>query len=211
MLSAIKLYTHKFYKNERTVQKMKMPKITYNSPVTLTFTLAALAATLAGMITKGAATMLLFSVYRTSLLNPMLYLRLFTYVLGHADMAHFMGNFTIILLVGPMLEEKYGSKRFVLMILTTAVITGIISIIFFPTTAFLGASGVAFMMILLSSYANSKEGEIPLTLIFVAILYLGSEIINGIFVSDDISQLGHIIGGLCGGGFGWLICNKKTA
>lgn len=190
---------------------MKMPKITYNSPVTLTFTLAALAATLAGMITKGAATMLLFSVYRTSLLNPMLYLRLFTYVLGHADMAHFMGNFTIILLVGPMLEEKYGSKRFVLMILITAFITGIISIIFFPSTAFLGASGVAFMMILLSSYANSKEGEIPLTLIFVAILYLGSEIINGIFVSDDISQLGHIIGGLCGGGFGWLICNKKTA
>lgn len=190
---------------------MKMPKITYNSPVTLTFTIAALAATLAGMITGGRSTLLLFSVYRTSLLNPMLYLRLFTYVLGHSGMAHFMGNFTIILLVGPMLEEKYGSKRLVLMILTTALITGIISIIFFPGTAFLGASGVAFMMILLSSYANSKSGEIPLTLIFVAVLYLGSEIINGIFVSDDISQLGHIIGGLCGGFFGWLICNKKSA
>ncbi|MDE5741213.1 MAG: rhomboid family intramembrane serine protease, partial [Oscillospiraceae bacterium] len=151
---------------------MKMPKITYNSPVTLTFTLAALAATLAGMITGGKATLLLFSVYRTSLLNPILYLRLFTYVLGHADMTHFMGNFTIILLVGPMLEEKYGSRRFVLMILITALITGSISIIFFPSTAFLGASGVAFMMILLSSYANSREGEIPLTLIFVAALFL---------------------------------------
>lgn len=189
---------------------MKIPKITYNSPVILTFTLAALAATLAGMITGGRSTMLLFSLYRTSFLSPMQYLRMFTYVLGHADMSHFMGNFTIILLVGPMLEEKYGSSRLIAMIAATAIITGIISVIFFPTTAFLGASGVAFMMILLSSYANSREGELPLTLIFAAALYLGTEIINGIFVSDDVSQLGHIIGGLCGGGFGWLICNKKS-
>lgn len=188
---------------------MKLPKITYNSPVILTFTLAALAATLAGMITGNKSTLLLFSLYRTSFLSPMQYLRMLTYVLGHADMSHFMGNFTIILLVGPMLEEKYGSSRLIAMIAATAVITGIISVIFFPTTAFLGASGVAFMMILLSSYANSKEGELPLTLIFAAALYLGTEIINGIFVSDDISQLGHIIGGLCGGGFGWVICNKK--
>lgn len=189
---------------------MKLPKVTYNSPVILTFTLAALAATLAGMITGGKATLLLFSVYRAPLTDPLLYLRLFTYVMGHSGMAHFMGNFTIILLVGPMLEEKYGSKRLVLMIAVTALITGLISIIFFPASAFLGASGVAFMMILLSSYANSKEGEIPLTLIFVAVLYLGSEVINGIFVSDDISQLGHIIGGLCGGLFGWLVCNKRA-
>lgn len=189
---------------------MKLPKVTYNSPVILTFTLAALAATLAGMITGGAANFLLFSVYRAPLISPLFYLRLFTYVLGHDGMAHFMGNFTIILLVGPMLEEKYGSKRLALMIAVTALITGLISVIFFPATALLGASGVAFMMILLSSYANSKEGEIPLTLIFVAVLYLGSEVINGIFVSDDISQLGHIIGGLCGGVFGWLVCNKKA-
>ena len=168
---------------------MKLPKVTYNSPVILTFTLAALAATLAGMITGGKATLLLFSVYRAPLTDPLLYLRL---------------------LVRSMLEEKYGSKRLVLMIAVTALITGLISIIFFPASAFLGASGVAFMMILLSSYANSKEGEIPLTLIFVAVLYLGSEVINGIFVSDDISQLGHIIGGLCGGLFGWLVCNKKA-
>ena len=65
------------------------------------------------------------------------------------------------------------------------------------------------MLILLSGFANSKQGELPLTLILVAILYLGQEIINGIFEQDNISQLTHIIGGACGCGFGWAITNKK--
>ena len=86
----------------------------------------------------------------------------------------------------------------------------LINVIFFPGVALLGASGVAFMMILLSSFANSGSGEIPLTLIFVAVLYLGTEIINGLFAQDNISQMAHIIGGLCGCGFGWLISGKKA-
>ncbi len=188
---------------------MKMPKITYNSPVILSFTIAALIATIAGIATGGAASLKLFSVYRSPLTDPFTYLRMFTHILGHADMTHFMGNFTIILLAGPMLEEKYGSGRLTSMILFTALITGLINVIFFPGTALLGASGIAFMLILLSSFANSKEGEIPLTLIFVAVLYLGTEIVNGIFSPDNISQMAHIIGGVCGGIFGWLICNKR--
>ncbi len=188
---------------------MKLPKVTYNSPVILSFTLMSLAACIAGMVTGGAANMLLFSVYRAPLTNPLFYLRLFTHVLGHADLAHFMGNFTIILLVGPMLEEKYGGKRLITMIAATALITGLINVIFFPDTALLGASGIAFMLILLSSFANSGTGELPLTLIFVAALYLGTEIINGVFANDNISQMAHIIGGACGCGFGWYIGGRR--
>lgn len=184
-------------------------KITYNAPVTLSFTLIALAALIMGYLTGFKSTELLFCVRRTSLTDPLFYLRLFTHVLGHTDLQHYIGNFTVILLVAPMLEEKYGSKRLLLMIIFTAFITGLITVIFFPNTALLGASGIAFMMILLSSFAGSGSGEIPLTLIFVAVLYLGSEVIDGIFVTDNVSQMGHIIGGVCGGAFGWLICNKK--
>ncbi|MCM1577210.1 MAG: rhomboid family intramembrane serine protease, partial [Ruminococcus sp.] len=156
----------------------------------------------------GRSTSLLFSVYRSPLSDPLTYLRLFTHVLGHSGISHYMGNFTVILLVGPMLEEKYGGKRLLSMIAFTAAVTGLINMIFFPGTALLGASGIAFMMILLSSYANSRSGEIPLTLIFVAVLYLGAEILNGIFAADNISQMAHIIGGICGGVFGWLISKK---
>lgn len=184
-------------------------KITYNSPVVLTFTLLSLGALIMGYFTGGGSTRLLFSVYRSPLTDPLTYLRMFTHVLGHGDISHYMGNFTVILLVGPMLEEKYGGRRLLAMIAFTAAVTGIINMLFFPTTALLGASGVAFMMILLSSYANSRSGEIPLTLIFVAVLYLGTEIINGIFASDNISQTAHIIGGVTGGGFGWVISKKS--
>lgn len=188
---------------------MKLPKVTYNSPVILTFTLLSLAAVILGMFTGDGSTRLLFSTYRCSLADPLFYVRLFTHVLGHADLSHFMGNFTIILLVGPMLEEKYGGKKLLVMIAFTALVTGLINVIFFPHVALLGASGVAFMMILLSSFANSRSGEIPLTLIFVAVLYLGTEIINGIFAQDNISQMAHIIGGGCGCLFGWLIGRGK--
>ncbi len=180
-------------------------KFQYNAPVILTFTLFSFISLLLGWITGGATTDFLFRIYRSRLLDPMMYVRMFTYVLGHADYAHFISNFTIILLVGPMLEEKYGSKQLLEMMTVTALVTGLIQVIFFPGTALLGASGIAFMLILLSSFANYEKGRIPITLILVALIYLSGEIIDGLFQKDNISQMGHIIGGICGCVFGWFI------
>lgn len=179
-------------------------RIKYNSPVILTFTLLAFLALILGYMTNNYTTVMFFTVQRLPLSNPLLYLRLFTHVLGHANLEHFVGNFTVILLVGPMLEEKYGSRRLCFMIALTALITGLINILFF-STGLLGASGIAFMFILLSSFANSSEGTIPLTLILVATIYLGNEIVSGITSADNISQLTHVIGGICGCGLGYAL------
>lgn len=184
-------------------------KFQYNSPVILSYTLICAAALLLNYLTGGWANRYLFSVYRTRLLDFMQYPRLITHVIGHANYAHFISNFTIILLVGPMLEEKYGSKAILKMIFVTALVTGIVQVIFFPTTGLLGASGVAFMLILLSSFANYQRGRIPLTLILVAVIYLSGEIIDGLTQQDDISHLTHIIGGICGTVFGWAITKPK--
>lgn len=181
----------------------------YNAPVILTFTLLSFLSLVLGWITKGASTDKLFCVYRSRLFDPMMYIRMFTHILGHADYNHFIGNFTVILLVGPMLEEKYGSKQLLEMIAVTAFVTGFIQVIFFPGTALLGASGIAFMLILLSSFANYQKGRIPITLILVAIIYLSGEIVDGLFQKDNISQMGHIIGGICGCVFGWFISRKN--
>lgn len=186
-----------------------LKKVQYNSPVVLTFTFIALIAMILGMITGKNSTALLFSVYRDSLLNPLFYLRLFTHVLGHADWGHYTSNFMIILLIGPILEEKYGSKKILYMIILTAFITGLINVIFFPTSALLGASGIAFMLILLSSFTNFKSGTIPLTFIVVSIAYIGNEIMKGVFSNDNISQITHIIGGICGAFFGYLMSKNK--
>lgn len=182
-----------------------LKKIQYNSPVILTFALISLVALGLNYLTHGATNKLLFSVYRSSPLNPLTYLRMFTHVLGHANLSHYVSNFMLILMVGPMLEEKYGSSKMIFMILFTALITGLINIAFFGNVALLGASGIAFMFILLSSFVNIEKGRIPLTFILIAILYIGNEIITGVFTSDNISQLAHIIGGVCGCIFGWGI------
>ena len=190
-------------------EKHIMKRISYNSPVILTFTFAAFAALLLNYFTAGMANELFFSVYRSSLLDPLFYLRLFTHILGHADLNHFVGNFTLILLIGPMLEEKYGSKPLLIMMIVTAFLTGLINVIFFPTTALLGASGIAFMMIILGSFVNVKDSRIPLTFILAAIFYIGGEILDGIFLSDSVSQMAHILGGICGGLGGKFVSVKR--
>lgn len=107
-----------------------LKKFQYNSPVILTFSLISFLVLLLGVFSGGSTTALLFAVYRTSLKNPLFYLRLFTHVLGHANIQHFVNNFILILLIGPMMEEKYGSKNMVLMMVFTAFITGLVNVIF---------------------------------------------------------------------------------
>jgi len=186
---------------------MRLNKIQYNSPVILTFTLLALGSFLLGYLTNGISTQLFFANYRTSLFDPMQYVRLFSYILGHANWAHFSGNFIIILITGPMLEEKYGSKILVQLILVTAFVTGLIHTIF-SGAALLGASGIVYMFIILSSFTNAQKGKIPLTLIIVFFVFIGREIFSGAFAQDNISQLAHIIGGICGALFAFKIKHK---
>ena len=181
-----------------------MKKITWNSPVILSFALISLIALGLNTLTNGTTNQLIFSVYGGSLLNPLFYLRLFTHVLGHADLSHYMNNMLLFLLVGPMLEEKYGSPRLLIVILVVALVTGIAHIIIAPNTMLLGASGVVFAFILLSAVTGSKEG-IPLTFIIVAVLYIGTQIYQGVFNVDNVSQLTHIIGGIIGGIFGMTL------
>lgn len=183
-------------------------KISFNSPVIIGFTEICLLALILNFITGGMTNSLLFSVYRSSMTDPFTYPRFIGHVFGHADAAHFMGNMTLILVIGPLLEEKYGSWNIAWVILITAAVTGIAHFLLFPDTALLGASGVVFAFILLSSFTGIKEREIPLTFILVAVIYLGEQVYQGFFVKDNISNLTHIIGGVVGSAIGYKL-NKK--
>ena len=185
-------------------------RIKFNAPVTLGFAIISLGALLLNNATHGKSNELLFSTYRTKLLNPLMYVRLFTHVLGHVNWSHYIGNMTLILILGPILEEKYGSKNFLEMICITACITGIIHNIFFPKVMLLGASGIVFMCIILASAVSFKGGEIPITLILVFVIYVGGEIMDAVSKKDNISQLGHIIGGFCGGAYGMMYANMPS-
>lgn len=184
-------------------------KVSFNSPVILGFTLICFAALILGTLTGGRTNIMLFSVYRSSLMNPLTYIRFVGHIFGHAGWEHFIGNIMLILVVGPLLEEKYGSSNMLFVILATALVTGIVNFVLFPHVRLLGASGVVFALILLSSFTSMKEGSIPLTFILVAVLYIGQQVYEGIFVNDNVSNLTHILGGLVGAGLGYALNKNK--
>jgi len=167
-------------------------------------------ALIAATVTDGAANWYLFSIYRSSFSDPLFYLRLFTHVLGHASFEHYFNNFLTILLIGPMLEERYGSKTLLKLITITAFCTGILHVVLFDS-ALLGASGIVFFLILLASYANFERGRIPITLILVISIFLGREIMGAFIFNDNIARMTHVFGGVIGAISGYYYNNKRKS
>lgn len=179
--------------------------IKYNSPTILTYAFVSAVVLILSQTLLPSLTTTLFMVPGKNQFNSrdiLNWFRIFTHVIGHANWNHLISNFSFILLIGPILEETYGSLSLLFMIAVTAFVTGILNAFLLPT-ALLGASGVVFMMILLASFTNFKQGEVPLTFILVLTLYLGREIFNS-FTSNNISEFAHIVGGFCGSLFGFF-------
>ena len=175
----------------------------------LAFVFISFGAMAANYLTLGASNKLLFMTYHSSLANPLTYVRFFTHVLGHAGWSHYIGNMMYILLLGPMLEEKYGAPKILEVILTTALVTALLNYFLFLGIALCGASGVVFAFILLTSFTGFNEGEIPLTVILVAVIFIGQQVYEGVFLQDNVSNLSHIAGGLVGAVTGYNLNMKR--
>lgn len=193
---------------KKAVRVKRKYRITFNSPVVLSFAAVCFVVMVLNYVTGGRSNREFFMTYHSSLLSPMTYVRLFTHVLGHSGWEHFIGNMAYILLLGPLLEEKYGSGRILQVIVITAAVTGVIHYVFFWNAALCGASGVCFAFILLASFTSFREGEIPLTVILVAVIFLGQQVYDGIVLHDDVSNMAHVLGGIVGGLIGFSL-NKK--
>lgn len=189
----------------------KRLRISFNAPAVLTFALICLAVQVLNILTQGASNRAVFSVYRSSFLDPLAYVRCVGHVFGHADWEHLMGNMMYLLILGPMLEEKYGTSNMVFIMLATALVTGIINIAFFPFVRLLGASGIVFALILLSSITTTKERTIPASFILVALIYIGQQVYEGIFTVDNISHMAHIAGGVVGSVLGFIMNKYKMS
>jgi membrane associated rhomboid family serine protease len=181
-------------------------RINYNSPVVLTFAIATIAIYLLSVFAYPDLTAKFFAIQPTfSFLNPVDYFRLFSHVMGHASLDHLLNNLTLILLLGPILEEKYGSTFILWIMVVTALFTGLVTALLLPY-GLLGASGIVFAFIVLSSIVNVRKGAIPLSFILVFLLFIGSEVIRG-FQEDNISQTAHIVGGIVGAVLGFEMAN----
>lgn len=190
-------------------EKKQRIRLSFNAPAVLIFSAICLAAMLLDYLTKQKTTDMFFSVYRSSLLSPLTYVRFIGHVFGHADWSHLMGNMMYILILGPLLEEKYGTSNTVFLMIATALITGLINFFLFPTVQLLGASGIVFAMILLASITSFKARSIPITFVLVAVLYIGQQVYQAIMVQGNISYMAHIVGGTVGAGLGFLMNHWK--
>ena len=187
----------------------KKLRLSFNAPAVLTFTALCVIAQLISMLTRGESNRVLFSVYRASLLDPLTWVRCFTHVLGHAGWDHLLGNIMYILILGPMIEEKYGTATTAFIMAATALVIGVINMVFFPGVMLLGASGIVFAFILIASITIREDNTIPVTFILVAVLYLGQQIWQGLFSQDNVSQMAHIVGGAVGAVLGFLLGKAK--
>lgn len=182
-------------------------RISYNAPVVLTFALAAaLVHTLSLLL--GDVVKLWFVAW-PEFVGLRSYLGLVTHILGHGNWDHLLSNFTMILLLGPILEERHGSRALLAMIGATALVTGLVNVAI-ADGFLLGASGIVFMMIVVASTANIRQGEIPLTFVAVVVLFLGREVYEGIVARDNVSQMAHLIGGAVGAAIGFRTARPRS-
>lgn len=183
-------------------------RINYNAPVILGFSAICFFVMIFNNFTGGWLNHEFFMVYRSSPTTIGFWIRLFGHSLGHIDWAHFSGNILAILMIGPALEERCGSLPLFLMMFATAVIIGVLNLTFF-STSLLGASGVVFMVMVLSAIVSYQQRSLPMTLILVAVVYIGKEIVTGILVEDNISQFSHVVGGIVGAIFGLFLIKHQ--
>ena len=178
--------------------------LSYNSIVTLSYFFLCLIVLILNKISKGKLNN--FLTFREgSFLNPINYIRFLTSGLCHSSWNHFRNNFIIILLIGPMLEDKYGSIPFLKMLIITTILSSLIHFFIYKHGA-IGASDNTYMLIVLSSIVNITNGKIPITLILIFFFYIADEIINQISRKDDnISHDSHIVGAICGFIYGYFI------
>ncbi len=178
-------------------------KIEFNAPTTLVFVGLCVFVYILDLLSNKAVTEVFFSAYRSNWIDPMQYIRLFTHVFGHATREHLFNNMIMILLLGPMLEEKHGSKQVAFMMIVTALATGIINLILMDR-GIRGASGIVFMFFFAASFSNMRaKGNIPFTFLLAVIAF----VIEALFFSTslkNVSYLAHGVGALCGAVYGWL-------
>jgi GlpG protein len=182
---------------------MEKIKLTFNSPVILIYILMSFAVLELGIFTGGSIGFL-FETSHSSLVEPLTYVRLFTHVFGYRGWEHYLGNASYILLLGSMLEERCGSGKIIQVMLTTALVSGLINFFVFPEDSLCGGSGIVFAFILMTSFSGIRNGEISLTFILVAVIFICQQIYGNMTWHYDLSESSFMIGGAAG----TLICGR---
>ncbi len=185
-------------------------KIKYDSQVVLTFVLLCFGATFLGLYYGSEFMYTYFETYRADLWQPVTYLRFITYIFGHDSWDMLFENSLYLLLLGPMLEKRYGSQVMVVMIAVTAISTSLLNFIFFPGAVLYGSNGIVLAFIILTAISGLTEGYFPVSLALIAIVFFRQEILQNVIRVENMANVAPIIGCILGVGVAFAMVRKDA-
>lgn len=177
--------------------------VSFDAPVTITFAILSLALFLIStyLLKDKAGGLLLASATKSggtmpfAASNATSYFRTFLYVFGGKEISAVIFNLIFILLLGPSLEEYYGSILVAVCYFITAVFAGVLNACF-CSTSLQGCSCIVMMMIFLSALVSVSKHKMPVSSVLVLILCIVNIVLTekagglaGIFI--------NIVAGLC--------------
>ena len=203
--------------------KKKSNRLVFNSPAAIIFSLISiLVFALDFFIAKGKLLSFLFTcpgnkncIISFSVSNPLDYIRLFTRVFASESFSALLVNILFILILSPLMEERFGSVIVTLMMTFSALISGVINLVFSSLPAE-GAGPLVFLLIALSALSSLTKKDIPLSWILVFVLYIVLRISRNMglvkdygFIQANMRTIADLAGGITGSIFALLVSPKS--
>ncbi|TVQ79599.1 MAG: rhomboid family intramembrane serine protease [Flavobacteriales bacterium] len=138
--------------------------------------------------------------------------RLFTSMFIHAGIMHLVLNIFSLLIASFFMEPLFGRKDFAFLYIAAGISGSIASILWYPNTISIGASGAIFgvfgaLLGLLSTDAYPKESK--KLILWLSGLFVGINLLMGL--TGGIDNAAHIGGLVSGAGIGVLLYNNQKS
>lgn len=136
--------------------------------------------------------------------------RLVTSMFLHADITHLALNMYALLIFGPIVEQRIGTKRFLLFYFIAGIFAGVVTTLFYPLA--LGASG-AIMGILgltIMLFPNMRVllfFMIPMSMRTAGFVFVALEVVQ-MFTPSPVANAAHLAGLAAGLFYGWWLVKK---
>jgi membrane associated rhomboid family serine protease len=133
-----------------------------------------------------------------------------TYMFVHSGFFHLIFNMIILVFAGPVLEERMGSREFLIYYLLTGALAGVFSVLAYTLTGYgafmpiVGASGALYAVMLgFATYHPRARiliwGVIPMKAPYFLALYAGIDLYSHVFGrAGGVAHLTHLSGLLFG-------------
>jgi hypothetical protein len=146
--------------------------VIFNCPITLAFLVVVFIVHLAFQTNFSDLFHHLFSVSKPfDWANPSSYLSLLLCVFSDDGRWQNISNpLFLIVLIGPIVEERVGPIQLVVAGIATTFITSLLHAILFSNLY--GPTCIAYMLVFMASYVNVKQGHTPLSFILVLVLVI---------------------------------------